>query len=60
MDERIRWLCARATKANGAEVDEIFLELKAALREHSAFMREMAAQTLGPRPKKGSRLPKVA
>ena len=46
LDERIRSLCARAGTAEGAELEAIAKELRAALHEHSDFVRQMARRTL--------------
>jgi len=51
IDERIRDLWNRAAKADGAEVEHIFRELKAALRQHAQFMAKMAEQTLNRTPR---------
>jgi uncharacterized coiled-coil protein SlyX len=57
LDERIRELCAKAATAQEPEVEAIFSELNALLREHAQFVRQMAVQTLNHGPKK---LPKAA
>jgi 3-methyladenine DNA glycosylase AlkC len=54
-DERIRELCAKAIVAPDSEVEAIFAELNALLREHAQFVREMTAQTLNHTPKSHSR-----
>ncbi len=46
LDERIRSLCARAGTAEDAELETIAKELRAALHEHSDFVRQMARRTL--------------
>jgi hypothetical protein len=55
LDQRIRELCAKAAKAKDEEVEPIFSELNALLREHAQFVREMAACTLNRGPKKHSK-----
>ncbi len=46
-DERIRELCAKAVTAPESEVDAILSELKALLREHIEYVRQMAAKKTG-------------
>ncbi|HST10034.1 MAG TPA: hypothetical protein VLL05_06640 [Terriglobales bacterium] len=45
IDERVRKLCAKAATAEGREVEEVLEELRAALREHARFVRQMSART---------------
>jgi len=51
IDERIRELCDRATRAEGSEVESLLIELRAALREHAQFVRYMAQRALSRSPK---------
>ena len=46
VDERIRKLCLRAATVTEAELEAVLLELRLALREHSRFVRPMAADAL--------------
>ena len=46
IDERISELCAKAVSAQGSEVETVISELRAALKEHSQYVRYLAAQTL--------------
>jgi hypothetical protein len=50
LDEEIRELCAKAITAEDGELKVVLSELKSALREHSEFLRKMAAKTLNRRP----------
>jgi hypothetical protein len=54
LNERIRQLCAKAAAAPDSEVEAILSELQAALREHTKFVRQMAAPMLNREIKKGS------
>ena len=40
IDERIRNLCTKAASARGREVERVFSEMRAALREHAQFVRD--------------------
>ena len=46
LDDRIRELCAKASRASDSEVEEILRDLKAALAEHTRRLRKMAARNL--------------
>jgi hypothetical protein len=46
LNDRIRDLCARAVEAEQHEVEPVFEELKAALREHIEQLRELATAKL--------------
>ena len=46
IDERVRELCAKAATAEGKEAEEVLEELRAALKEHTRFVRQMSARTL--------------
>jgi uncharacterized coiled-coil protein SlyX len=46
LDQRIKDLCSKAATAQESEVEAILLELRAALREHTQFVRQMTAQML--------------
>jgi len=37
-------LCAKAVLANDSEVEAILIELRAALREHTEYVRQMASK----------------
>ena len=50
LNDRIRDLCAKAVQAEQHELDPLFEELKAALREHTDRLRELAATSLARRP----------
>ncbi len=39
-------MCRRAIKAQNSELDEVFSELKAALREHAERLRNVAGRKL--------------
>ena len=46
LEDRIRELCARAVVTpESAELDEIFHRLRAALREHTERLRQLAVST---------------
>lgn len=45
IDERVRELCAKAAMAEGEEVEKVLKELRAALKEHERFVRQMSART---------------
>ena len=47
LEDRIRELCARSLSAEGEEWRAIVEDLRKALREHSEYMRKMAAENLG-------------
>jgi hypothetical protein len=49
LDIRIRELCARAISADDTNFAQILSELRAALHQHAAQMREMAAQQISAR-----------
>ena len=46
IDERIRNLSAKATTAQGPEVETVLLELRDALKEHVRYVRYLALHTL--------------
>ena len=46
LDDRIRELCVRAASAPPSEAEAILEELKAALAEHTARLRKLAAKKL--------------
>ena len=46
LEDRIREMCRRAIKAQNSELDEVFSELKAALREHAERLRNVAGRKL--------------
>ena len=46
--DRIKELCSRAVDARDFEWESILAELRLALHEHLADMRQMAAENLGP------------
>ena len=54
IDERIRELCERATRAEGSEVESLLLELRAALREHAQFVLYMSKRALSRSPQNTS------
>jgi hypothetical protein len=41
LDDRIRQLCRKALMADDSELDPVFSELKAALREHTQRLRKL-------------------
>ena len=57
LDIRIRELCARAVSADDKSFAPILSELRLALHEHAAKMREMAVQQIAPRKKMRLRRP---
>lgn len=46
LEDRIREMCGRALSAQNQELDSILSELKAALREHTQRLRNVAAAKL--------------
>jgi septation ring formation regulator EzrA len=50
LNNRIRDLCAKAVEAEQHELEPILEELKAALREHTSHLRELAAARLARKP----------
>jgi hypothetical protein len=40
IDDRIGELCTKAAIAGESEIEDVFLELKAALREHTRSMKD--------------------
>jgi hypothetical protein len=46
LEDRIRELCARTLVVSGSELEQIFLELKSALHEHTERLRITAAVKL--------------
>ena len=46
LEDRIRSLCAQAVCADDSEAEIILAELRAALREHIQFTRQLTAATL--------------
>jgi hypothetical protein len=46
LDDRIRKLCADVVQAQENSAEEVIEELKSALREHTARLRQMAAARL--------------
>ena len=46
LEDRIRELCCMTLAAQDDELEPIILELKVALREHSARLRKLAAMKL--------------
>jgi hypothetical protein len=54
---RIRELCARAISADDTNFSQVLSELRSALHEHAAQMREMALQQIAARKRYGLRQP---
>jgi len=52
IDERIRRLCSKAASADKSEIEDVFAELKAALREHTRSVKDTSSQTRNRRLKK--------
>jgi uncharacterized protein YfcZ (UPF0381/DUF406 family) len=48
MHDRIRELCAKVVMADASEIEPVITELRAALRDHARFLRNMAAESLIP------------
>jgi hypothetical protein len=46
LDDRIRELCARAVSADDSDFAAVLSDLRSALHEHSARMREMAMRQI--------------
>ena len=46
LEDRIRYLCAQAVSADESEAAAILVQLRAALREHIRFTRQLTAATL--------------
>jgi hypothetical protein len=46
LDERVRRLCAKLITAKDHELEEVVVELRSALQEHSNFVRRIASRTL--------------
>jgi hypothetical protein len=44
LEARIKKLCAQALNAEESEIQTVFQELRAALREHNDLMRKLAAE----------------
>jgi hypothetical protein len=49
-EERIYTLIAKAIAASDAEIEEVMVELRAALKEHIQRTKAMAVSSLSPRP----------
>ncbi|MFZ3266504.1 MAG: hypothetical protein WA172_21050 [Terriglobales bacterium] len=46
LEDRIREMCGRAVTAQNSELDAVFSELKAALREHAKRLGNVAGRKL--------------
>lgn len=58
LEDRIRELCARAVVTpESGELDEIFTQLRAALREHTDRLRHLAVSAPLPRERRGLKTP---